>query len=263
MDHELLRKPRDQIRYPDHRELLNITTQLRQSGQNELALEGQIRVALALERSRVPYREKALQWEGAALLAEELALPRSKFLTNAAEHLASDGAPLKAASLFAKAYECASNEDIQFENKIALLRGARTNYEAAGYSEEAVKHFIEEKDLYLAISPWYEKVWMLAFRFVSLYGESPIRVVLASGIVIVGCALVYTFLGLSVDGSTVAPVHFLSSLYFSVVTFTTLGYGDYAPPSGLGRAVAAMEAMTGLFLMSLFLVTLVRKFGRS
>lgn len=40
------------------------------------------------------------------------------------------------------------------------------------------------------------------------------------------------------------------ALYFSVVTFTTLGYGDLAP-IGWGRAVAGTEALAGLFLAAL------------
>ncbi len=33
----------------------------------------------------------------------------------------------------------------------------------------------------------------------------------------------------------------LSCLYYSVVTFTTLGYGDFTP-IGISRAIAAIEA---------------------
>ncbi len=51
------------------------------------------------------------------------------------------------------------------------------------------------------------------------------------------------------------------ALYFSAVTFTTLGYGDLHPlPEG--RPWAAAEAVVGWVLMSLLLVCLVRKFTR-
>jgi len=42
-------------------------------------------------------------------------------------------------------------------------------------------------------------------------------------------------------------------LYFSVVTMTTVGYGDLTAASGLGRSVAVFEAMVG----QLYLVTVV------
>lgn len=45
---------------------------------------------------------------------------------------------------------------------------------------------------------------------------------------------------------------FFDTLYFSVVTFTTLGYGDILP-LGLGRLMAGATAMSGLLLAALFI----------
>jgi hypothetical protein len=42
-------------------------------------------------------------------------------------------------------------------------------------------------------------------------------------------------------------------LYFSYVTMATLGYGDYTPAGGLGRALAVIEALAG----QLYLVTVI------
>jgi hypothetical protein len=50
-------------------------------------------------------------------------------------------------------------------------------------------------------------------------------------------------------------------LYFSVVTFTTLGYGDFQPAVGLSRFFASLEAIIGAFTMALFAYTLARKTG--
>lgn len=52
------------------------------------------------------------------------------------------------------------------------------------------------------------------------------------------------------------------AVYFSVVTFTTLGYGDLTPKPGLGQFCAGVEALLGFVLLSLFLVCVVRKFSR-
>jgi hypothetical protein len=54
----------------------------------------------------------------------------------------------------------------------------------------------------------------------------------------------------------------LKGLYFSAVTFVTLGYGDFAPMSGWGRLLASAEAFLGIGFTSLFMICLVRKFGR-
>jgi hypothetical protein len=42
-------------------------------------------------------------------------------------------------------------------------------------------------------------------------------------------------------------------LYFSFVTLTTVGYGDYAPPGDIARTLANMEALFG----QLYLVTVI------
>lgn len=51
-------------------------------------------------------------------------------------------------------------------------------------------------------------------------------------------------------------------LYFSVITFTSLGYADLVPAHGAGRILVSVEAATGFVLMSLLLVTIARKFSR-
>ena len=48
---------------------------------------------------------------------------------------------------------------------------------------------------------------------------------------------------------------------YSVVTFTTLGYGDFTPV-GLSRIFAAFEAFTGSFTLALFVVVFVKKMTR-
>lgn len=57
---------------------------------------------------------------------------------------------------------------------------------------------------------------------------------------------------------------FWQAVYFSIVTLTTLGYGDLVPPEG-ARLVAAFCAVTGLFLVGLstaFVIEILRRFER-
>lgn len=44
-----------------------------------------------------------------------------------------------------------------------------------------------------------------------------------------------------------------SWLYYSIVTITTLGFGDYTPAHTLAQAVTAVEVMCGLIILGLFL----------
>jgi len=48
-----------------------------------------------------------------------------------------------------------------------------------------------------------------------------------------------------------------SALYFSVITLTTVGYGDIAPLSRVARMLAMIEAITGMFYMAVLISRLV------
>ncbi len=48
-----------------------------------------------------------------------------------------------------------------------------------------------------------------------------------------------------------------SFLYFSVITITTLGYGDITPKTWLVRAAAGAEAVTGVLLITFLFGTIV------
>ncbi len=58
-----------------------------------------------------------------------------------------------------------------------------------------------------------------------------------------------------------ASLSLLDYEYFSVVTATTLGYGDYHPV-GIGRGIASVEALFGMFMWAVFLTVFARKYMR-
>jgi hypothetical protein len=103
------------------------------------------------------------------------------------------------------------------------------------------------------------------------YGERPIRVISLSVLLILVCGFLFSLLGINYAGnelrlsfshSLLENISVLgSSLYFSVVTFTTLGYGDIVP-LGFSRLLAAAEAFTGSFTLALFVVVFVKKMTR-
>lgn len=50
-----------------------------------------------------------------------------------------------------------------------------------------------------------------------------------------------------------AGTDFGSWIYYSIVTITTLGFGDYTPAHGWAQAVTAVEVMCGLVILGFFL----------
>jgi tetratricopeptide (TPR) repeat protein len=104
--------------------------------------------------------------------------------------------------------------------------------------------------------------WLvLSFSAVSWgHGEKPSRTLaMGTGVVLLS-AFFYSQGVLSADGLRFSPNYF-QALYFSAMTFTTVGYGDFIP-IGLNQLVASTEALIGLFIMPLFVVGLSRKYLR-
>lgn len=118
------------------------------------------------------------------------------------------------------------------------------------------------------------------------YGERPLNVIMGAVYVILFFALCFSVIGIGnpeiielqgtaihqnsgnivdlaskgfLKNSTVR--NFPDSLYFSLITFTTLGYGDFRPLEGWGRILAGSEAFIGAFMMALFVYTFVRRTG--
>ncbi|WP_099209666.1 potassium channel family protein [Thermococcus henrietii] len=118
--------------------------------------------------------------------------------------------------------------------------------------------------------------WLLA-DLPSEYGTNWRRILTASGAVIGIMGLVYwilsrfskkVFLGIPL-GTIYTCKHcavngipgFLNALYYSLVTFTTLGYGDMHPTGWL-KALSALEALTGAVFMALIVAVIARKWMR-
>jgi hypothetical protein len=99
------------------------------------------------------------------------------------------------------------------------------------------------------------------------YGERPIRVLAAGAIIILVCAFYYAgnkAAVLSRGDPIIYNLDFMDGLYFSTITFTTLGFGDlYPAPDHLPtRCVAMIEALSGACLMALFVVGLSKRYSR-
>jgi hypothetical protein len=79
-------------------------------------------------------------------------------------------------------------------------------------------------------------------------------------------AIVFQFVSLSNPGAFTGlesgtERSFLEMLYYSFVTLTTLGYGDISPVSPVARALAYLEAVSGVMYVAILVASLVGSFS--
>lgn len=73
-------------------------------------------------------------------------------------------------------------------------------------------------------------------------------------------AAAYVDYGLLAPGGGITR-RFSECLYFSIITFTSVGYGDFTPTPG-ARPIAAAEAITGYFFIGLLVAVIARYWSR-
>lgn len=113
------------------------------------------------------------------------------------------------------------------------------------------------------------------FWIVCGYGERPTYALITSLEIILIFAIIYLFTGISIGGriinyrlswfsileKKIILVDFLESLYFSLVTFTTVGYGDIIP-TGTSIILSSIEMILGVTMVGIWTATLARKITR-
>jgi len=136
-------------------------------------------------------------------------------------------------------------------------------YTQSGYDHIASKFHYREiesrrKSLILFSRNFLHRVALQLSYWVFGHGEGWKRILPWMAGVISIFALIYFAIGSVWEWSA-----FRNSLYFSAVSFTALGYGDWVPtPTGWVKWLGAVEAIVGVSMMALLLVTLVRKWTR-
>jgi len=167
-----------------------------------------------------------------------------------------------------------SLDEVKIENPKGvdvLFREARETRRRKGDYTRAAEYYYREKVINRKQLPLYSpKRWFEYIFFDGLcgYGERPLRAIRTGLGVLFGLAFLYWKVGHIYPSPELfnEPNHaltFWDALYFSVVTFTTLGFGDWRPdPSHWIRYVVMSEAFIGAFLMALFIVTFARRMMR-
>jgi Ion channel/Pentapeptide repeats (8 copies) len=145
--------------------------------------------------------------------------------------------------------------------------------ERIGHASHAGHFYHKEKVMRrMQMRPWSRDwAWSKLVDLLCGYGEETDRVIAFSLLVMLTCAVFYFLLGVrgpegrlafDLQAGLMRNIYSLGDcIYFSVITFTTVGYGDVMP-LGWARLVSMLEAFTGAFSISLFVVVFVRKMSR-
>ncbi len=101
--------------------------------------------------------------------------------------------------------------------------------------------------------------WSTFLKWLYGWGEKPWRIFIWCGITIFIFSVLYCFIG-GITTATNAPMRkpYLERLYFSGITFTTLGFGGYSP-MGWAKVLAFIESFLGIFSIALFVYSFARR----
>ncbi|MGD2249377.1 MAG: pentapeptide repeat-containing protein [Candidatus Methanofastidiosia archaeon] len=154
---------------------------------------------------------------------------------------------------------------LDFRKLEGIYRSLKQNMQRHGNDLRAGKFFYREMEMRRKGARKTKfRLWYEIYRAIAGYGELPQNTVSVSG----GIVFVFAFLFWALQCLTYPAEHatiseqIIDCVYFSFVTFTTLGLGDIYPSTILGKVLICCEAVVGAFLIALFVAIFVRKITR-
>jgi hypothetical protein len=149
------------------------------------------------------------------------------------------------------------------ERAFRMYRRAVAAYERCGLFAEAralayyqmVLKLRRARELKL---PLFQRIELFLFWATSGFGYRPLRVVATAATTILLYGSYYWMTGGIVQNHAPGPVDLRTAIYFSGITFATVGYGDFVPAPAF-RLVALTEGFLGAMLMGLFVAVLAHR----
>src|SRR6185295_1935455 len=122
-------------------------------------------------------------------------------------------------------------------------------YQSQGDDDIARHYFIRENEFVRnSLKGWNYFTKSLSYYYWE-YGRKPHRIIYLSMGIIIFFGAIYWINSDLISANTINKnFNFGDSLYFSTITFTTLGYGDFSPIGWL-KILSAIEAFTGVVNM--------------
>lgn len=165
------------------------------------------------------------------------------------------------------------NKDLEKVYKI--YKDLSTKFEANRLPNKAGEYYYLYKMLENKNLKGLDKIKSYIYWMLCGYGEKPTYALITSIEIVLIFTLLYMFTGLSIGTEIIdydililkelpssgLLLDFLKSLYFSVVTFTTVGYGDITP-IGYSVLLSGIEMFLGVTMVGIWTATLARKITR-
>lgn len=169
-----------------------------------------------------------------------------------------------------------SNNNIYNEDLYKIYKSFEVKFEENRLFKNAGEYYYlakcEEQKFLVGVDKFKSYIfWLLCG-----YGERPSYCLITSLEILIIFTIIYMLTGLSVNGDIIKydvssiftfpikNIHtdFLYSLYFSIVTFTTVGYGDIIPIGIISMILSGMEMVVGITITGVWIATLTRKITR-
>ena len=139
-------------------------------------------------------------------------------------------------------------------------RTVRQQWEEKGDRDRADDYFQREMIMKRGQMNWIslERPFSYLMSWTTGYGTSWPKVLRTWAFIIGLFGTVYWLFPTSLNGNG----NIAESFYFSIITFTTLGYGDIHPVGNLWQLIAGFESVLGGILMAAFVLVFGRKYMR-
>jgi hypothetical protein len=154
------------------------------------------------------------------------------------------------------------------ERAFRMYRRAVAAYEQCGLGAEAreLEYRLMFRKLQYAQKlglPSTQRIELFLFWATAGFGYRPLRVLLTAVALVLSFAAIYYFSGGIVHATTGERIRdWAHAVYFSGITFSTVGYGEYIPAPHQ-QLVAMLESVLGMGLMGFFVAVLVNRLTKS
>lgn len=170
------------------------------------------------------------------------------------------GADVSGAAMQSANFADAKVDGIRYDRK-ARFRGIRVG---SCYGSSRFRRHAEDQDYieeFKEAHPFYYTLWLV----LTDCGRSMSRVILCSAFLAIAFGLIFYLLGeQAFDISHRESLGWspLTMMYYSVVTFTTLGFGDITPRTPAAAALVMVEVVTGYLMLGILISILATKVAR-